>query len=155
MPKAVLVIAGDGALRSSLEALAGRLGVAERVRFLGFRDDTAEILHGSDAFVLTSSSEGNPMALMEAMALGLPVVSTAVGGIPEVLENGRHGILVSASAEPGTIAAEMARLASDASWRLAWSSRARAHAMAAFSAHTMAARYTNLYSRVLNRAETG
>lgn len=93
-PDAEIVIAGDGTCRDALVAQARELGVSDRVTFLGHRDDVPEVLAGADIFVLPSRSEAFPNSIMEAMASGLPVVASAVGGIPELVVDGRTGRLV-------------------------------------------------------------
>jgi L-malate glycosyltransferase len=93
-PDAEFVIAGDGSCGDELLTLARELGVSERVRFLGHRDDVAAVLDDADLFVLTSRSEAFPNSVMEAMASGLPVVATNVGGIPELVSDGETGRLV-------------------------------------------------------------
>lgn len=94
-----LLLAGEdieagGAYRSALERQARQLGVADRVRFLGRRDDVPALLAASDALVLPSSVEGLPLVVLEAMAAGRPVVATAVGGTPEAVVDGETGLLV-------------------------------------------------------------
>lgn len=79
------LLAGDGPLRAELEARARDLGLADRVHFLGFRRDVPALLAAAEAYVISSHTEGLPMVLLEAMAAGVPVVSTAVGEIPRVL----------------------------------------------------------------------
>jgi glycosyltransferase involved in cell wall biosynthesis len=86
--------AGETAFADSLHALASRNGWGDRVRFLGRRDDIPRLLAISDIFVLPSRSEGQPGALVEAMATGLPCVAARVGGIPEVIRDGHDGLLV-------------------------------------------------------------
>jgi glycosyltransferase involved in cell wall biosynthesis len=93
-PDAVVAIAGHGPLRADLEALANSLGVSARVRFLGFRTDVPALLNAADIFVMPSLSEGLPLALLEAMSVGVPVVATAVGGVPELIRDGATGWLV-------------------------------------------------------------
>lgn len=88
-----LLLAGDGALRDTLEELAAELGIAARVQFLGVRSDVADLLRASDVFALTSVSEAASITLLEAMASGLPVVVTAVGGNPEIVRDGVDGLL--------------------------------------------------------------
>jgi glycosyltransferase involved in cell wall biosynthesis len=85
VPDARLIVAGDGPLRTSLEAQARQLGLDDAVRFVGHRRDVAELLAEADVFVLPSRSEGMGVALVEAMASQVPCVASAVGGIPEVL----------------------------------------------------------------------
>ena len=108
---AVFLIAGDGPERARLEALARELGVADRVRFLGFRADVPDLLDACDLFVLPSLYEGLPLGVLEAMARGAPVVGTAVPGIEEALEGGA-GMLVPPH-DPEALAAAIASLAAD------------------------------------------
>ena len=84
-PSAIFLIAGDGELRAALEATARDFGLGDRVRFLGWRRDLTTIYGASDVFLLTSRNEGTPVALIEALAAGLPGVSTDVGGVRDVL----------------------------------------------------------------------
>ena len=108
-PDATFVIVGDGPLREELEAQAQALGIRDRVMFLGSRRDTLELLSGFDVFVLPSVIEGMSNALLEAMAVGLPVVATSVGGNSEVVVDGQTGFLVPA-ADPGSMAAAIVKL---------------------------------------------
>jgi len=94
-PNAVFLIVGRGGLREELEAHAERLGIASHLRFLGHREDVRDLLSVCDVFVLPSLSEGMPLALLEAMAAGVPAVATRVGGVGEVVENRKTGLLVS------------------------------------------------------------
>ncbi|MEM0338007.1 MAG: glycosyltransferase [Candidatus Caldarchaeum sp.] len=95
-----LWLVGDGELRPAMEQRARELGIAERVRFWGVRSDVADILNAADIFTLPSKYEGNPMSVMEAMAAGLPVVASHVGGIPELVEDEHQGLLVPADDQP-------------------------------------------------------
>lgn len=88
------VIVGDGELRDSLKAYAVQLGIAERVHFLGWKKDMAPVYAALDVFALTSDNEGTPVAVIEAMAAGVPVAATAVGGVPDVVRDGETGRLV-------------------------------------------------------------
>lgn len=88
------LVVGDGPLRARLEKRAEELGIARRVHFLGERDDVPSIMGLLDVFVLTSRSEGVPNVVMEAMAAGVPVVATRVGGVPETVVDGYTGVLV-------------------------------------------------------------
>jgi len=96
LPEAGLVVVGDGPLRSQLESQARELGVSDRVRFVGTvpREQVAGYLRACDVFVLNSTYEGMPHVLLEAMAAGLPVIATQVGGSAEIVEAGRNGLLV-------------------------------------------------------------
>jgi glycosyltransferase involved in cell wall biosynthesis len=91
-----LVVAGDGPERESLERLAAELGLAERVRFVGPlpRDEVLALYVAADAALLSSAWENFPHSVVEALAVGTPVISTAVGGVPEVVEDGVNGLLV-------------------------------------------------------------
>ena len=89
-----LLLAGDGELRPAIEAQVRQLGLQGRVRLLGVRRDIADLLKAADVFALTSVSEAASITLLEAMAAGLPVVVTAVGGNPETVRDGVDGILV-------------------------------------------------------------
>ena len=98
------MLAGEGDERSRLEQMARTLGLAERVRFLGYRPDIPELLAVCDLFVLPSLYEGLPLAVLEAMAASRPVVATAVGGTDEVVTDGESGLLVP-PAEPAALTA--------------------------------------------------
>jgi glycosyltransferase involved in cell wall biosynthesis len=98
-PRLELAIVGDGPERAGLETLAKQLGLADMVKFLGFRSDVDAQLARSDVFVLTSLSEGIPMAILEAMKSGLPVVATRVGGVPATVADGVTGTLVDSGDE--------------------------------------------------------
>jgi glycosyltransferase involved in cell wall biosynthesis len=100
-PEAVILIAGDGPLMGELKQRATALGIDNNVRFLGFREDIVDILNCLDIFVMSSHHEGIPMVLLEAMALRKPVVSTAVGGVREVIKDNLSGLLV----KPGDVKA--------------------------------------------------
>ena len=91
---AKLVLIGDGPEQASLEALCRELDLTESVHFLGYRDDAAQYYAAADVFVLPSFSEGSPNVLLEAMDAGVPIVATAVGGIPEMVTHARHAWLV-------------------------------------------------------------
>jgi glycosyltransferase involved in cell wall biosynthesis len=91
-----LAVAGDGALRGALEERASQLGLGTRVRFLGALDDIGPLLAAADAVVLPSLWEGLPLTLLEAMARSRPVIATAVGGVPEVVDHAENGWLVPA-----------------------------------------------------------
>jgi glycosyltransferase involved in cell wall biosynthesis len=93
----LFLIAGDGPLRSEIEALAGERNVAHRVRFLGMRTDVPALMAAADGYVMSSAWEGLPMVLLEAAASGLPIVATNVGGTGEIVRDGVSGFLVPAS----------------------------------------------------------
>lgn len=92
-PRAHLLFAGSGEVKSELERQRSAMGLQERVHLLGQRSDIPELLNAADVFAMSSDYEGNPLAVLEAMAAGKPILSTAVGGVPELLEGG-CGLLV-------------------------------------------------------------
>jgi len=94
LPQALFVIAGEGPERAHLEEMSQRLGIASRVRFLGFVKDMPELYQSLDLLLLTSHFEGTPLTVLEAMAMGVPVVASQVDGVAEVLEDGHDGLLV-------------------------------------------------------------
>jgi len=89
-----LVLVGDGPMRDTLGELAKELKVADRVHFAGYQAQPEAYLRAMDVFALTSCSEGTPLSILEAWAAGLPVVASAVGGIPELVKDGTTGLLV-------------------------------------------------------------
>src|SRR5712664_230892 len=93
-PNAHLVLVGDGALREQLQELPKNLGLVGQIHFLGLRTDIPDVLGAMDVFALSSDWEGNPLSVMEAMASGLPILSTAVGGVPDLCASGREGLIV-------------------------------------------------------------
>lgn len=144
-----LVIAGSGPLEAELRKVQLQLGLAESVSFLGARKDVPELLQAADAFVMSSSWEGTPMALLEASAAGLPAAATDVGGIGEVIRHPETGFL----AEPGNpdaLAAAMLRIcATDTEARLAMGRAARAHVRKNYGIEEIANRWERLYSELL------
>lgn len=112
IPDAHLLLVGDGPLRKELESLAAGLGVSDRIRFTGYRDDRERLYRAMDLFALTSRSEGMPLSVLEAWASEIPVVAACVGGIPELVDDGQNGVLI-ADAEPARWADELAKLLGD------------------------------------------
>jgi glycosyltransferase involved in cell wall biosynthesis len=112
VPQASFVIIGDGPLLPTLEEQAGQLGLSSRVRFLGFRADVPRLLTQLSAVVIPSRNEGTPLVLLEAMSAGVPVVASAVGGIQDVLRQGKEGLLV-APDDPAALADALCSLLLD------------------------------------------
>ncbi|HWH77543.1 MAG TPA: glycosyltransferase family 4 protein, partial [Candidatus Binatus sp.] len=104
-PAARFVVVGDGALRRSLEDQARRLGIAEQVKFTGWRSDLPQIYADLDALVVSSNNEGTPLSAIEAMATGCPVVATSVGGIPDIIKDEITGRLVLPGEPEGIVGA--------------------------------------------------
>jgi len=151
---ALLLFAGEGSadVLRELETLAGELDLGQRVRFLGRRVDIPDLLGAADLFALSSDFEGNPLTVLEAMAASRPVVATAVGGIPELVEHGVSGLLTPA----GDVAAfsnSLDTLADDESMRIAMGAAAGDRARARFDVSAMASAYGRLYQeRLRDRA---
>lgn len=142
-PDAVLVVAGDGPLLEPLRARVSALGLDDRVRLLGERTDVGRLLGGADVFCLPSDSEGMPVSVLEAMAAGVPVVASAVGGI-EVGTAGAARLVLPGSA--GALAGELTALLEDPAARAALAERGRAVVAARYSPDAMYSRYRALYA---------
>jgi glycosyltransferase involved in cell wall biosynthesis len=108
-PAAVFLIVGDGELRTGLEASISQSELSGRTRFLGWRRDLTTIYGATDVFLLTSRNEGTPVAIIEALASGVPAVSTDVGGVRDVIEEGVSGLLAPAG-DVSTLAAHVTTL---------------------------------------------
>jgi glycosyltransferase involved in cell wall biosynthesis len=147
-PQTVFAIVGQGGLREELEAHAARLGIAGHLRFLGHREDVHELLSICDIFVLPSLSEGMPLALLEAMAAGLPAVATRVGGITEVLEDQETGLLVPAG-DSAALADKITTLLGDAPLAKQLGEAARQVAASRFSLAGMTSAYQGVYSELI------
>lgn len=139
-----LEIAGDGPLRADLERLAAELHLTEQVRFLGEVRDIPALLAGARLFVLPSQTEGISLTILEAMADGLPVVATRVGGNPEVIEHGRTGLLVPAR-DPAALADGIVRIWSNAAEGQTMGQAGRQRVEAHFDIRTMVEHYERLY----------
>jgi glycosyltransferase involved in cell wall biosynthesis len=148
VPNVVLLLAGAGPLRDDLEAEAARLGIAERVRFLGLRRDRETLYAAMDIFVLPSHWEGLSLALVEAMGSGRAVVATVVGGNPEVVADGRTGLLVPPN-DHQSLADALTHLGLDQQVRGALGEAAAADARARFSIEQHVAQLAALYRRGL------
>lgn len=146
-PNVALVVVGEGPLRAELAARAEQLGIASVVRFLGDRTDVDEILAALDVFVLPSRTEGMSNALLEAMAMGLPVVATAVGGTPEVIGDGRSGLLVPAD-DAAAMTAAIGRVLADPAHGRGLGEAARAVVEERYGARSMVRRLEGIYAQV-------
>jgi glycosyltransferase involved in cell wall biosynthesis len=148
-------IAGSGPQREALEQRAAALGIAGRIKFLGWVDNLSSVLPRWDIFVLPSLEEGFPIAALEAMATGLPVVASAVGGVPELVVDGETGWLV----PPGDVARLAARLQPllrDPEQRRSMGAAAAARVRDHFSLAQMTENFSNLYDELLKRnSESG
>jgi len=149
-PDATFQIVGDGPERAALMARAQARGVLPSYSFVGHQDDVRSRLAVSDIFVLPSRSEAFPNAVLEAMAAGLPIVATGVGGILELIENDRTGLLVSPD-DPAALADRICRLMSVPGLAPRLGAAARADAHAGYSFDRMIAAFESLYMAELAR----
>jgi glycosyltransferase involved in cell wall biosynthesis len=131
-----------------LQQRANGLGIGDSVRFMGFRRDIADLLACLDVFVLSSFSEGLSLTLLEAAAMGLPVVATRVGGNPEVVQHEQTGLLVPSDV-PEAMASALARLLQDPSERLRLGNQGRESYREHFTLSAMLRQYTTLYRRLM------
>jgi glycosyltransferase involved in cell wall biosynthesis len=144
-----LVIAGDGSCRAALEERATALGIAGRTHFLGLRDDVDGILASVDVAAMSSDFEGTPLFAFECMAAGTPLVATAVGGLPDMLEDGRSALLVPPR-DPGALATGLSRALGDPTLREALAAAARSR-LERYRIDAVAARFAALYEELLGR----
>ena len=142
-------IAGDGPLRSALEAELRALSLGTEVRLLGFREDVNDLLRAADLFVVSSYLEGMGTATLDAMAAGLPVAATRVGGVPEIVSDGLTGLLVPPR-DPGALAEAITRLALDPELRARLGSGGRVKVLE-FSADRTEELTEALYAEILAR----
>lgn len=149
-----VLIAGDGPLRSRVEQAVRRHGLSDRVRLLGFRADIPGLLRASDIFVLPSRWEGLPLAVIEAMMAGLPVVATRVGGVGEVVEDGGTGLLVPPG-DPEALAAALRRLVEHEALRRQMGAAGRERALRLFTADRMVGETRALYAALLAARKRG
>ena len=148
-PSCVLLVVGDGAQRSALEAMTLEHGLQPRVRFLGVREDVPDVLSALDVFCLPSvRNEGVPQSVLQASAMGLPVVSTAVGGIPEAVIDGKTGILVPPD-DARSLAEALTALLADPASRERMGHAGRRHVTDFFSLEAMLDRTENAYVAAL------
>ena len=143
VPDLRLWIAGEGPLQAQLAAEHAALGLGERVRFLGFRGDVSDLMRAADLFCISSWLEGLGTSILDAMAAGLPVVATRVGGIPEAVTGGETGLLVPPR-DPERLSEAIAMLAADEEMRASMGRRARTR-VRAFSADRTAERTRTVY----------
>jgi sugar transferase (PEP-CTERM/EpsH1 system associated) len=145
-----LVIIGDGPLLPALRAKAAAAGVAERVWLPGARTDVAQILRGLDIFAMSSLAEGTPGAALEAMACGLPVVGTRVGGIPEVIDEGVTGMMVPPS-DPEAMADALGRYLGSPDLARRHGAAGRERILRKYNMPAMVAAYKSLYDTLCER----
>ena len=145
-----LVIVGEGPLLAALRAKVDAAGIADRVWLPGARSDVADLLRAMAIFVMSSLAEGTPGSALEAMASGLPVVGTRVGGLPEVIEEGVTGMLVP-PAVPSAMAAALAAYIADPALLAAHGAAGRARVERHYNMPAMVAGYQSLYDTLCER----
>lgn len=147
-PTLETLLVGDGPLRVDLERMASDLGIAHSVRFLGSRRDIASVLRSLDIAALTSDSEGLSNAILEAMAAGLPVVATRVGGNVELVEDGKTGFLFPVGSDEA-FAAAVAKLLDNAELRSKMGMEARTRVLANYKISSIVEQFNKLYISLL------
>lgn len=152
VPGAVLVLVGDGEERNKLEALAAQLGVIDQVRFTGFQAEPGKFLHIMSAFLLTSESEGMPLSLLEAWAVGVPVATFRVGGLPELIRQGETGYLADFG-EVDQMADQVVYLLQHPEKTEFITTRCRDQVQQRFDVATMARAYDSRYRELIARRQ--
>jgi glycosyltransferase involved in cell wall biosynthesis len=145
-------LVGDGELHDSLQMLAGEMGIASRVHFLGWKQDMGPVYAALDLLALTSDNEGTPVAVIEAMAAGVPVVATAVGGVPDVVRDGATGWLVPPGDAPALRRAWLDALHRDERVEEIIA-RARREVVERFGREQMISTMADLYRRLASRKD--
>jgi glycosyltransferase involved in cell wall biosynthesis len=148
VPASRLIVVGDGPERDRLAARASRTDLAGSVTLLGYRPDIRALLAGADVYVNSSISEGISLTILEAMAAGLPIVATAVGGTPEVID-GTTGVLVPCR-NPERLGSALMALAVDGRLRVALAAAARRRLEAQFTIERMVDQYARAYRQLLD-----
>jgi glycosyltransferase involved in cell wall biosynthesis len=145
-----LIVVGDGELRIPLEKEIAQKDLTHCVYLAGSRSDVYRLLPGADAFILSSKREGVPMSILEAMAAGLPVIATKVGGIPEVIKDGQNGILVPPE-DQNSLANAICRILDDPGFAANLGSRARTTVEENYSIQAVTEAYTKIYLSIFQK----
>jgi len=152
-PRAKFLIVGDGPDRPMLESLAHELGVAESVEFAGYRPEPSSLIQGMDIVVIPSIYDPFPLVTLEVMALGRAIVGSAVGGIPEAVQDGKTGVLVPPR-DPAAIAAALVNLLDQPQLVAEMGTAGKRRAKREFSPGTITGQYADLYRRLLATADS-
>jgi glycosyltransferase involved in cell wall biosynthesis len=150
-PHLCCVFVGNGELRDQLQRLVRELAIERSCRFVGIREDIADILAAADVVVLPSLSEGFPFVLLEALAMGCPVVASRVNGIPELIENRKTGLLVPAR-DPRALDAAIREVLSDPTAASQMGAEGRALVHERFTADHMVANTTAIFDAAMQDA---
>lgn len=151
IPNLRVIIAGTGPEKAALEHLIATLGLEQTVTLIGQRRDVPDILAALDVAVLCSNREGGPLAMKEYMAAAKPIVATSVGGIPELIEDGVHGLLVD-SQDPPALAGAIGRLLRDRELGAQLGAEARKRQLAELGIDAMVRRFEELYVELYEAA---
>ncbi|BCS54961.1 glycosyltransferase family 4 protein [Geobacter sp. SVR] len=147
-PDARLVLVGRGAEEPNLRHLARELNIEGKILFTGFRNDVEDIVNSLDLYVQPSLSEGHPLAVLEAMSIGIPVITSAVGGLPELLDYGRYGALVPPASSEELHARMLGFMREPEPYRER-AHAAQCHVREQFSIEKMTRRYIEVYEKAL------
>jgi glycosyltransferase involved in cell wall biosynthesis len=153
LPDTKFVVVGDGPERNSLERMVDDLKLRGSVSMLGRRDDMPSVYRSFDIMVSPSRQEGLPIAILEGMASGLPIIATAVGEVPTLIRDGDTGVLLP-SADPGALASAIVNLLSDRDKCKRFGSAAKQLIESEYSAERMTADYLGVYADALTAAQT-
>jgi glycosyltransferase involved in cell wall biosynthesis len=151
-PKSRLLLVGDGPVRNDLEGLVRSLALTDAVHFAGYQAQPVQFLEAMDVFALTSRSEGMPLAVLEAWASGLPVVASAVGGLPSLIADGQTGLLFPFPNE-GALAAAIEQLLANPDRARQFGRAGQRHVRAHYSLDHVAAKYEDQYRELLVRKD--
>lgn len=150
LTKAILIIIGTGPEEDRIKNLVSRLGITENVKFIGHSSEVFKLYQASDIFVLPSYAEGMPNSLLEAMACSVSVVASRIGGVVDVVEDGKSGMLFNPG-DPISLSSSMLRLIEDSELRRRLGEEARKVIMKDFSIESITANYMDVYREVLAR----
>lgn len=148
IPNARLILVGDGPDRHRVERLIDKLGLNKNIRMMGYRNDIPELLRCADALVMASETESAPLTILEAMSIGLPVIASKVGGIPEQVQDGYNGFLVPTK-RPGAIAEAAVKLNDDVKLQMKMGENARNTVLEKYTVDKVLDQYTKIYESVL------
>jgi glycosyltransferase involved in cell wall biosynthesis len=148
VPQACFIVVGDGPLRTELEVLVRRLCIEQNVRFLGFRSDPRALIELLDVLVVPSLTEGAPLVVLEAMAAGVPIVASAVGGIPDQIRHEGEGLLVPPG-DPEALGDAVLKLLRDPGLARRMGASGCRKSASVFSHATMVARTEEVYRAAL------
>lgn len=152
IPDARLLIVGDGEERDTVEALVRSLSATDRIQLMGQRNDISDILHAADLLVLTSTFEGIPLTIQEAMAAGTPVLATAVGGVPELVVHEESGLLVD-SGDFEALGKALIQIVNNEDMRMDFGQRSREIAAQSFDISLAARAYERVYDAVVSNRD--